>query len=61
VGDTLTVPLVAFVPVQPPLAVQDVAFALDQVSVELPPDAMIVGLAHSETVGSGATFTVVDA
>jgi hypothetical protein len=43
VGDTLAVPLVAFVPVQPPLAVQEVAFALDQLSVELSPAVIVVG------------------
>jgi len=39
---TLSVPLIASAPVQPPLAVQDVAFVLDQVRVELPPEEMVV-------------------
>ena len=50
VGETTSVPLVASVPVQPPDAVQDVALLLDQVSVELPPGAIVVGLALKETV-----------
>jgi len=56
-GVTLSVPLIASAPVQPPLAVQDVAFVLDQVRVELPPEEMVVGLADSVTVGA-AGFTV---
>ena len=56
-GVTLSVPLIASAPVQPPLAVQDVAFVLDQVRVELPPEEMAVGLADSVTVGA-AGFTV---
>jgi hypothetical protein len=39
--------------------VQEVAFVLDQVRVELPPEEMVVGLADSVTVGAGATVTVV--
>jgi hypothetical protein len=58
VGLTLFVPLVASAPVQPPLAVQEVALVLDQVRVELAPDAMVVGLADRVTVGAGATVTV---
>jgi hypothetical protein len=57
VGVTPSVPLIASAPVQPPLAVQDVAFVLDQVRVELPPEEMVVGLADSVTVGA-AGFTV---
>ena len=56
-GVTPSVPLIASAPVQPPLAVQDVAFVLDQVRVELPPEEMVVGLADSVTVGA-AGFTV---
>jgi hypothetical protein len=52
------VPLVVSVPVQPPPAVQDVAFVLDQVRVELLPDEIDVGLADSVTVGAGAAETV---
>ena len=57
VGVTPSVPLIASAPVQPPLAVQEVAFVLDQVRVELPPEEMAVGLADSVTVGA-AGFTV---
>jgi hypothetical protein len=57
-GVTPSVPLIASAPVQPPLAVHDVAFVLDQVRVELPPEGMVVGLADSVTVGVGATVTV---
>jgi hypothetical protein len=45
-------PLVVFVPVQPPKAVQEVAFVEDQVSVELPPEVTDVGLAERVTVGA---------
>lgn len=51
-------PLVASVPVQPPLAVQEVALVLDHVRVELLPDAMVVGLADRVTVGAGTAVTV---
>jgi hypothetical protein len=54
---TPSAPLIASAPVQPPLAVQEVAFVLDQVRVELPPEEMVVGLADSVTVGA-AGFTV---
>ena len=53
-GPTDCVPLVALVPVQPSLAVQLLAFVLLQVSVEFEPEAMLCGLAPSETVGAGA-------
>jgi hypothetical protein len=51
---------VPLVPAQPPLAVQEVAFVLDQVSVELPPESIIVGLADSVTVGSAAACVTVN-
>ena len=51
-------PDVAFVPDHAPLAVQDVAFVLDQVKVDEPPDATDVGDPLNETVGGGATVTV---
>ncbi len=54
----LSVPLVALVPLQPSEAVQDAAFVELQVSVEVPPLAMEVGLAVSVTVGAGITVTV---
>jgi hypothetical protein len=54
-------PLVALVPDQAPEAVQEEALVDDQVSVELPPLAMLAGLALSEAVGAGAdTETVAD-
>jgi hypothetical protein len=59
VGLTLFVPLVASVPVQPPVAVQEVALVLDQVRVELPPEVMEIGLADRVTVGVGATGVTV--
>jgi hypothetical protein len=58
VGLTLFVPLVVSVPVHPPLAVQDVALVLDQVNVELAPDAIVVGLAESVAVGAAAAVMV---
>jgi hypothetical protein len=54
-------PLVASLPLQPPEAVQDVAFLDDQDSIELPPLAMVLGLALTLTVGAGElTVTVAD-
>ena len=50
-GDTARVPLVAFVPVQPPAAVQEVALVEDQVTVEMLPEVMLLGLAENATVG----------
>ena len=52
VGDTARVPLVAFVPVQPPAAVHEVALVEDQVTVEMLPEVMLVGLAENATVGA---------
>ena len=53
VGDAARVPLVAFVPVQPPEAVHEVALVEDQVTVETLPEVMLVGLAENDTVGGG--------
>ncbi len=53
VGETDWVPEVAFVPVQPPEAVQLVALVDDQVSVDDCPDVTEVGEAVRETVGAG--------
>jgi hypothetical protein len=54
-------PLTAFVPDQPPEAVQDVALRADQVKVEPLPLATVLGLAVKLTVGAGAeTATVTD-
>jgi hypothetical protein len=58
----VSVPDVPFVPVQPPDAVQLVAFVVDQVSCEVPPEAIDAGAAENASVGAGCvTFTVVDA
>ena len=54
----LCVPDVALLPVQPPDAVQLVAFVELHVSVEEPPDAMLIGDAANVTVGTGAIDTV---
>ena len=54
----LCAPLVAFVPPQPPEAVQDVAFVEVHVNVEALPPVMEVGFAVSVTVGMGTTVTV---
>lgn len=51
-------PLVASVPVQPPLAVHEVALVLDQVRVELLPDVIVVGLADRVTDGAEVAETV---
>ena len=62
VGETPSVPLVASAPVQPPEAVHEVALVLDQVSVELAPEAIVVGFAVSVTVGAAeVTVTVAEA
>jgi hypothetical protein len=61
VGDSLCVPLVVSVPVQPPLAVQEVALVLDQVRVALLPDVMVVGSAAKLVIRGAAPagFTVI--
>ena len=53
VGETVRVPLVAFAPVQPPVAVHEVALVEDQVTVEILPDVTLVGFAEIATVGAG--------
>ena len=50
-------PLVASTPPQPPDAVHVVASVEVQVSVELPPAAMVVGCAVKLTVGAGVATT----
>jgi hypothetical protein len=51
-------PLVALVPDQAPEAVQEVAFAADQLNVELAPLTTVLGLAVIVTVGAlAAAFT----
>jgi hypothetical protein len=47
------VPLGAFVPVQPPAAVHELASVEDQFMVDTLPDAMLVGFAENATVGAG--------
>jgi hypothetical protein len=57
-------PEVFLLPLQPPEAVQEVAFVEDHVSCVLPPLATLVGLALSVTVGAGGggaeTLTVTE-
>jgi hypothetical protein len=52
-----SVPLVALSPLQPPLAVQEVAPLDDHVSVEFPPSVTEVGLAVKASVGTGGAVT----
>jgi len=53
-------PLTALLPDQAPEAVQEVALAADQVNVELPPLATVLGLAAKVTVGAGEVTDTVD-
>jgi hypothetical protein len=55
------VPLVALLPDHPPEALQDVALAADQVRVELPPEAIVLGPALMLTVGAGVVTVTVAA
>lgn len=55
VGETLSVPLVALASIQAPLAVQEVAFVADHVSVVECPTVMTFGLAVIEMKGGGGT------
>jgi hypothetical protein len=50
----LCVPLVPLVPVQPPVAVHEVAFVELHVSVDVPPPAIAVGAALRDAVGFGS-------
>lgn len=45
-------PDIALAPDHAPEAVQEFAFAEDQVSIEVPPLVTVVGLAESDTVGA---------
>jgi hypothetical protein len=54
----LWLPLVASAPLQPPEAVQEVAFVELHVSVDAPPPATVVGFADNVTVAAGTTLTV---
>jgi hypothetical protein len=58
VGETTKLPLTACVPVQPPLAVHEAAFTVDQLSVVLPPLAIDRAAAVNVTVGAGVTMIV---
>lgn len=53
-----SVPVRLLAPLQPPVAVQLVAFVADQFSVEDPPLTTDAGVAVSDTVGNGAGLTV---
>ncbi len=53
-------PLVASEPDHAPEAVQDVAFVVLQVRVDVPPEATLVGLAVKVTAGAGLTVTVTE-
>jgi hypothetical protein len=55
-------PLVAWLPIQPPEAVQAVALVDDHDTVELAPFAIVLGLADRRTdaVGVAVTVTVED-
>jgi hypothetical protein len=54
-------PLMALVPLQPPEAVQEVAWADDQLNVEALPLAIVLGLTVKLTVGAAVdTETVAD-
>jgi hypothetical protein len=57
-GDTAKEPLVPGAPVQPPEALQAVAFLVDQLSVELPPELIVTGVAVNATVGIPDAWTV---
>ena len=59
IAPVLCVPLLAFAPLQLPLAVHDVGlFVADQLTVELCPESMLLGLTVSETLGAlGSTCT----
>ena len=54
-----TEPLVALLPLQPPDAVQAVAFAEDQASVAALPLTTVLGFADSDTVGAGCVTDMV--
>ena len=50
-------PLMALVPDQPPEAVQAVALVDDQVSLDVPPLATVLGMALKPTVTDGCALT----
>ena len=57
VGDTARIPLAAFVPVQLPEAVHEVALVEDQNRIEILPEVMLVGFAENATLGLGDPAT----
>jgi len=58
VGETAKEPLVASAPVHPPDELQAVAFLVDQLSVEVPPKPMVLGVALNVTLGIPDGWTV---
>ena len=56
-GPTVCVPRVAFAPDHAPDATHELALVADQVSVDVPPAAMDVGLAVSEVTGADGGVT----
>ena len=56
-GPVLCVPLIAFVPLQPPEAAQEVVSVDDHVRVAAAPEARVVGVAVSVTLGGWMTPT----
>lgn len=57
-GDTAREPPVPRPPVQPPEAMQAVAFLVDQFSMEIPPELMVLGVADNVTAGVPDGWTV---
>ncbi len=60
-AEVVRVPLVGSLPVQPPEALQEVAFVEDQVRVEVAPNATVLGLAEIVTAGAGVVTETVAA
>jgi len=58
-GTGVRLPLRAIEPLQPPEAVQEVAFVEDQVKVAVLPDVTVDGEGVSETVGAGGVTVTV--
>ncbi len=60
-AEVVWVPLVGSLPVQPPEALQEVAFVEDQVRVDVAPFATVLGLAEIVTAGAGVVTDTVAA
>ena len=58
VGNTVALPLVGSLPLQPPEAVHELVLVLDHVSVEDCPMLIDVGLAVSVRLGPAVTVTL---